>query len=92
MMVHVANLPPDAMTHGAWKASDELAAQQVEVMHEVLRVTIAGFRIQLDRKDAARIKVPDPYRVPRPGQAAPSEAPAPKKLSRESIRRALLGG
>lgn len=91
MMVHVVNLPPEAMTFGKWRTTDELAAQQVEMTHALLRISLAGYRIQLTRSDAAKVKIPDPYRVPRPGDE-PVEVQPSKKLSRESIRRALLGG
>jgi cytochrome c1 len=91
-MAHVENLPPEAMTHGTWRTGDELAAQQVELTHAVLRVSLAGYRLQLDRKYADKIKIPDPYHVPRPGDAVELEAKPAKKLSRDSIRRALLGG
>lgn len=91
-MALIMNLPADAVTFGKWRAEDELAAQQVELTHAVLRVSLAGYRLQLDRKYADRVKVPDPYHVPRPGDDTAVEAKPTKKLSRDSVRRALLGG
>jgi ABC-type nitrate/sulfonate/bicarbonate transport system ATPase subunit len=90
LLALVANLPRDAMTHGAWRVSDELQAQQVEVTHEVLRAVILSIRVQLSRQDQAKLQVPNALRIPRPGDVV-AHAAEPPKLTREGIRRALMG-
>jgi hypothetical protein len=90
LYVLVTNLPPEATAPNQWSAADELAAQMVERAHELVRLSLVAIRLQVQPKDQRSIVIPDSYRVPRPGQPVEAMSNRPR-LSREGVRRALLG-
>ena len=55
-----------------WSVSDEMGAQTVEMVHGLYSTTLAVAGV----KD-----LPDPYRVPRPGDPGEAEAARPRPVS-----------
>jgi hypothetical protein len=66
----VQHLPPEAVSRDQpeWTVERELAAQQIEVTGEVVRMLVMTMRLWVDAKHRDRVVVPDPYRVPRPAE------------------------
>lgn len=86
----MTNLPPETTTPNQWSVADELAAQMVERAHELVRLNLVAIRLQVQPKDQRSIIIPEPYRIPRPGEPVEAISNHPR-LSREGVRRALLG-
>lgn len=74
-----------------WGIREELAATQIEMVHEVRSAVIWSGRLHLDESSQRKIKIPEQLRIPRPGHQAPAVV-EPPRMTRESIRAALLGG
>lgn len=102
----IEHLPPEAVSRDQpeWTVDNELAAQAIETMGEIIRVLVATMRMWAGKKASSRVPIPDSLVVPRPEsvlieregarlrQQPADEYPPRLRTSGRSFARALMGG